>query len=374
MIPGVPASSQTKLSAVPKRHRFAVLMAGGVGTRFWPWSRRASPKQLLPLAEERSMLAVTAERVRSLVPDENVLIVTSDSLAKQVARDLPWLPRSGILAEPFGRNTAPCIAWAAYEAMSRDPDAVLLVLPADHVIRPMAAFHKAARQAMSVAAGCDRLVTFGIEPTSPETGYGYIQEGEPIQGTPARAVKYFHEKPERSRARRFLARGGHYWNSGMFAWKAQTFLDETCRYLPELIDAMEGMESARTRGRVSARAVREAYEAVEGVSVDVGILERSDRVAVLPVSFEWNDVGSWDAMEALWPGDADGNRSRDPLVTVDASGNLVATRGKPVALLGVENLVVVDAGDAILVCPRDRCQDVRKIVDLLDAGGLEKLR
>jgi mannose-1-phosphate guanylyltransferase len=366
-----------KLREVPKARRYAVVMAGGSGTRFWPWSRRALPKQLLALAGRDSMLRETVDRVRSLVPDENILIVTAERLARAVRKELPFLPATGILAEPAARNTAPCIGWAAEEIVRRDPDGVLLVLASDHVVAPLSRFKTDLKTALALADRERALVTFGIPPTFAATGYGYIRAGKPVASMPAGSrafeTRAFHEKPSAARAKCFLAGGDFYWNSGMFAWRADVILEEIAKHQPKLSRGLTRLYEGRPRGRATRRALSAVYPRLPSISVDHGVMEAADRVLVLPASFEWNDIGSWDAVAALWPDRGNGNRSRDPLLAVESENNVVATGGKPVALLGVSDMAVVDAGDAILVCPRDRAEEVRKIVDALGTAGLKDL-
>ena len=350
-------------------------MAGGAGTRFWPWSRIDRPKQLLSLAGDESMLAETVERLRGFVPIENVLVVTSMRLRRAVKRALPDLPSSGLLCEPVGRNTAPCVGWAALEAINREPDAVMAVLPADHIVRPIAAFRRAFANALAIADRTRRLVTFGIAPDQPETGYGYIRAGGSLNGAGgALRVEAFHEKPTLERARRFLASDSYYWNSGMFAWRADVILEEVRRHAPRLGASLDRLESARRRGRIAQRAIDQIYPRMESISVDHAVMEKSDRVAMLPAPFRWNDIGSWDAVAGLWPSDESGNSSRDPVVAVASRNNVVASGGKLVALLGVDDLAIIDSGDAILVCKRDRAQQVRDVVSALSEAGLTRLR
>ena len=352
-------------------------MAGGSGTRFWPWSRGSHPKQLLPLCTTASMLADTVHRVSRLVPPKNVVVVTGEALRRTVLRDLPQLGRDQVLCEPVGRNTAPCIAWAAVEIARRAPDGVMVVLPADHVVTPIERFLDDLRVALAAADEERCLVTLGIRPTRPETGYGYLRGGGRLSarwpGKSLRRVAAFHEKPTESRAKRFLRAGGYFWNSGMFAWRCDTILEEITLHLPELAAAIRSLETRRVRGRIPRSALSTAYPRFPSISIDHGVMEKSARVAMVPARFTWNDIGSWDAVGTIWPKDAADNASRDPLVAIDARGNVVATRGKPVALLGVSGLAVVDGGDAILVCPRERAQDVRMVVAALKGAGLGRL-
>ncbi len=368
---------RSESGVVAKERRFAVIMAGGVGSRFWPWSRELRPKQLLALAGRRSMVAETVARLRGVVRPENILVVTNRRLVGAMARDLPELPRGSILGEPAGRNTAPCIGWATLEVLHRRPDAVMAVLPADHVIAPRAKFHSDLLAGFAVADRAGQLVTFGIRPTEPATGYGYIRAGRVLAGHgEARRVGGFVEKPTLALAKRYVDSGRYYWNSGMFVWRADVLWTELGEHLPGLARALKGMERARksgVRAQIPRKDLDRVYPRLESISIDYGVLERSRSVAMLPATFSWSDIGSWDATAALWPADEAGNASRDPLLAIDSAGNVVATRGKRVALLGVNDLVVVDAGDVLLVCPRARCQDVRRIVSRLGERGWREL-
>ncbi|MFQ5477493.1 MAG: mannose-1-phosphate guanylyltransferase [Candidatus Binatia bacterium] len=361
-----------RFSPVPFKKRFVVIMAGGVGSRFWPLSREDRPKQLLRLVGSKSMLQQAAQRVRRLVPIENLLVVTSVRLRKAVIADLPWLPKTCVFAEPEGRNTAPCVGWAALEVRCRESDGVMVVLAADHLVSPQARFLADLRRALSVAWHEKRLVTFGIVPTEPSTGYGYIRAGK-VFGQGAREAVAFHEKPAAKVAKRYVADPDFFWNSGMFAWRADTILREIQASLPALYDGLMALEKSRTRGRIPAAVLARGYPALPSISVDHGVMESSRRVAVLTASFEWSDVGSWDALHDLLPDDGNGNHSRDPMTALDSTGNLVFSGGKPVALVGVEGLVVVDSGDALLVCRRDRSQEVREVVSRLKSTGNKKL-
>jgi len=350
-------------------------MAGGAGTRFWPWSRADLPKQLLPLVSAESMLADTVARLHGIVPRENILVVTGKRLKRGVERALPDLPRASILCEPEGRNTTACVGWAALEIAKRDPEGVMIVLPSDHVVSPLDAFRKAARDAITVANRLRCLVTFGIKPTAPETGYGYIRAGRNVgEGEDALRVEAFHEKPSAARARRFLRDGRYYWNSGMFAWRADVILEEIAKHVPRLAGGLKEIADTSQRSPASQRIVDRVYPRLQSISVDHAVMEKSDRVVMIAAPFRWSDIGSWDAVATIWPRDTHGNSSRDPVVAVDARNNVVASGGKLVALLGVEDLAVVDSGDAILVCKRERAQDVRAIVAALEAAGLGTLR
>jgi mannose-1-phosphate guanylyltransferase len=320
------------------------------------------------------MLVETVRRLRGLVPSENVIVVTGKAHAAAARRELSPLGVRTILAEPEGRNTAACVAWGALEARERRDDAVTLVVPADHTIQGTDRFRRDMERGFALADARGVLVTFGVKPDCPATGYGYIRAGRAVDGAaPAREVDAFVEKPNRAKAATYVASGKYFWNSGIFVWRADTLLRELSLHLPRLVRGLESMAESRRGSAISAAALARGYGRLEAISIDHGLLEKSEHVAVLPVSFGWSDVGSWDAMERLWPADRQGNVTRDPLVAVEASGNVVATAGKPVVLVGVDRLVVVDAGDALLVCPRERSEDVRAAVARLAPAGLGEL-
>jgi len=344
-------------------------MAGGSGTRFWPRSRHRVPKQLLPIATKKTLLADTLARVRSLATPRATWIVTGASHAAAVRREARGLPRGNVLVEPQGRNTAAAIALAALRIARTSPDGVMIVLPADHAIGDVAAFRATLAHAMNVAVTTDRLVTIGIAPTHPETGYGYIQVGEALDGGGAGAhvVARFIEKPDAARARALLDGGDVLWNGGIFAWRVERILAELRRWVPDVI---EPLEKALARG--TTRALAQAYARLPSVSIDTGVMERAERVAVVRATFPWSDVGSWAAVADLWrDGDAP-NAARGATVLIDSSGCVVDAGSRLVALVGVQDLVVVDTPDALLVCPKERAQDVRLIVEELRRRKLHR--
>jgi mannose-1-phosphate guanylyltransferase len=344
------------------KHLFAVVMAGGSGTRFWPLSRRLKPKQLLALAEPgRTLLASTIERVAPLVPPERVLVVTGQHLAESTRAAVPQLPAANVLAEPVAKNTAPCVAWAAYHALARDPDAVLAVLAADHFVVDQRAYLDVIQRALEAAAD-GSLVTCGIRPSRPETGYGYLEVGGEVGPGFSHTVLRFVEKPDHARALEFVQSGRFLWNSGQFFFRADAIVRAFEEHMPELAAAMAPVRSATPEDEM--RIVGAAYASAKGISIDHGIMEKASKVRVVPGDFGWNDVGSWTTAWELARRDADGNAGN--AVLVDARNNYVhAPEGKVVALLGVDDLVVVDTPDALLVMPRSRAQDVRAIVDAL---------
>lgn len=350
----------------------AVVMAGGSGTRFWPLSRVQKPKQLLALGpSESSLLRCTVDRVAPLVPKERVIVVTNARIADAVAEDLPDVPRTNILAEPQGRNTAPCIGWAAVRALHADPEAVLIVLPSDHHIEDETRFLAVLASAVAAAQN-GALVTCGIEPTRPDTGYGYLEVGAEA-GNGARTCVRFVEKPDRARAEAFLASGHYLWNSGLFVFRADAILAAIRAHLPGLAAELESVASALAKGSDEA-VIAARYGQMPSISIDHGVMEKATDVLVVPGSFGWSDLGSYETAWELAPRDEAGNATRgDSTILVDSQHNFVrAPEGKLVALVGVEDLVVVDTGDALLVMPRERSQDVRKVVDELAARGDER--
>jgi mannose-1-phosphate guanylyltransferase len=355
---------------------FPVVMAGGAGTRFWPASRQRRPKQLLDLCEPgTSMLKATVERVLPLASIDDVLIVTGRDIAAAVRDAMPDVPGRNVLAEPVGRNTAPCVGWAALHVRRRDPGGVMAVLPADHAVGDPEQYREVIRRALEACLD-GSLCTVGITPARPETGYGYIEVGEPIAEGVHRVAR-FVEKPDLETARAYLAGGRHVWNSGMFFFTAEAILREVERHMPRLHEGLLEIDAAIAAGEASeAAAVERVYGAIAGESIDVGVMEKADRIRVCPGEFGWNDVGSWAAAYELRAAlaDDDGNVAMAELLTVGASRCLAWTDPrKVVALVGVEDLVVVDTADALLVCPRDRAQDVKKIVDEIKARGRRDL-
>jgi mannose-1-phosphate guanylyltransferase/mannose-6-phosphate isomerase len=345
-------------------------MAGGSGTRFWPRSRVRAPKQLLPIVGGRSLLCETLARISPPVPRANVLVVTGRLQARRLRAQVPGVPASAVLVEPEARNTAPAIALAALHLVRRVPDAVMAVLPADHAVGDVRAFRADLRLAFDLAADTGGLVTFGVKPTHPETGYGYIRPGEALAGTRGRVARVaaFIEKPARERAEALLAEGGVLWNAGIFVWRAADVLDELRAHLPALVRLLEGAVRRGTRA-----ALRAAYQRLPAISIDTGVLERSQRVLVVEASFPWSDVGSWAAVEPFWKAGENGaNSVRGRALPVDSHGCVVDSPERLVALLGVDDLEVVDTPDAVLVCRKDRAQDVRLVVDALRRRGLSR--
>ncbi len=355
---------------------YAVIMAGGSGTRFWPLSRQRRPKQLLAIGTAKPLIVETVERLAPLVPLENVRVVAGRQHAGPIADLLPALPADGVLVEPCARNTAPCIGLAAVHLARQDPDAVLAVLPADHHIADAVGF-RGLVEAAAERALAGEIVTLGIRPTRPETGYGYIHfdaddRVEAAGGIGVHAVRRFVEKPPREVAERYLADGSYLWNSGMFFFTAARILDDIGRYLPEMRAELEAIGAAIGTPDYD-QVLAERFAAIKGVSIDYGVMEHAARVRVVPAEMGWNDVGHWAALADFADADDAGNVASGDALLVDASDNIVHSEGALVAAVGVSGLVVVATPDAVLVCPREQAQDVRKIVDALKEQGREEL-
>ncbi len=341
-----------------------VIMAGGAGTRFWPLSRRHRPKQLLSLFGDDPMVTQTVRRFDGIVPPENILIVTSCTLAEAIREAVPGIPPENVLTEPMPRNTAPCIGLAAVtirDRLGRD-DEVLAVFPADHFIRDVERFRRSVTSAAEQAVG-GAIVTIGIEPTVPETGYGYIRTGDDI-GPGILAADAFVEKPDRDTALRYVTNGNYLWNSGMFCFRIDTILEEIRRQLPELGTQLEDLAPAVASG--DEAALSDVFLRIAPVSIDYGVMEGARNVQVVPARFGWSDVGHWDALPSVSETDAEGNVCIGDVVAVDCHDSvLVGHDHRVLAAVGLERLVVVDTEDALLVAPRERVQEVREIVDRL---------
>ena len=349
----------------------AVIMAGGCGTRFWPASRRARPKQLLALACDQPLLRLTLDRIAPLVPPERLWVVTTESHLAATRELLPDLPDGNIIAEPVGRNTAACAGLAAVAVRARDPEAVMVVLPADHIIGEEARFRSAVSAAAAVVARDGGLLTFGIRPAHPETGYGYLRQGAPHieeAGWVIHRLEGFVEKPDAERAQAYLESGRYLWNAGIFCWRARDLLAEITRHLPEMAAGMQQIADAWSSPRAAA-ALAEVYPQLPATSVDFGIMEKADRGWVMPVDFPWSDVGSWLALADHLASDTHGNAIRGRVHAVDASGNVLVSDGPLIAALGIRDLVVVTTADAVLVVPKDQAQRVKELIDGLDGRG-----
>jgi mannose-1-phosphate guanylyltransferase len=351
----------------PRIH--AIVLAGGAGTRFWPLSRASRPKPLLPAGGGRTLLSETIARARRFAGPERVWMVCGADHARAMRREA-GLPAERVLVEPAMRNTAAAVVLAALRVAAEDPEAVLAVLPADHRIPDAAAFADAIRRAARAARDEEVLVTLGVRPTRAETGYGYIRLGAAAAGHEGlHRVARFVEKPDAARARRFLRQGGYLWNAGVFVWRARTLLEEVEACAPALHAALAPLEGAPTRGAKAREALGRAYRRAPALPIDKAVLERSRRVWCLPVDFHWSDVGTWASLaEELGVGPDVTQVMEGDALLCDASGNLVRGHDRPVVLLGVSGLAVIDAGDALLVADLARSGEVREVVDRLRRG------
>lgn len=360
----------------------AVILAGGRGTRFWPRSRTRTPKQLLNIVGEDTMLEQTVARLRPLMPPERIWTVTNAEQTAAVKKQLPLASRKRVLTEPIGRNTAAAIALAALHVrQTAKGDALMAVLPADHFIAQPDRYRKIVAAALELAREPGRMIVLGIPPTRPETGFGYVERmGEAIgsNGFPAYAVRRFTEKPVIELAKQYVASGEYHWNAGMFFWRVSTFLENLKRFLPKTHEALESL--AETIGKKSYdRRLRAIYPRLENISVDYAILENATRqegapqAFVIPAEVGWSDIGSWAAVYELLSKLPDDNVLAGHGLSLDASGNFLYSPTKFVAAIGVRNLIVVETPDALLVVPRERAQDVAKIVKSLEERKLQKL-
>ncbi|MBI4511481.1 MAG: mannose-1-phosphate guanylyltransferase [Deltaproteobacteria bacterium] len=353
----------------------AVILAGGGGTRLWPASRRSRPKQFLPLGGKpgETLLRATVRRLGDACGAAPPWIVTAGSQADAVRSELPELPAMHVLAEPAARNTAAAIGLAAVFVKWKDPEAIIAALPADQHVHDEAVFQSALRSALELARSRQAIVTLGIPPTRPETGYGYLEIGEEVEKGAFRVIR-FVEKPDRPTAEEYLASGRFFWNAGMFFFPAVRILEEIERHLPETYRALGEIASALEEDgpEAATKIMERVYPKVPSISVDYGIMEKTSGILTVPGNFGWNDVGAWSALFDYRPVDATGNVAQGLVLAHDARGNIAAADpGVALALIGVSDLCVIQSGNAILVVPKDRAQDVREIVRLLEERKLD---
>jgi len=351
----------------------ACLLAGGAGTRFWPLSTAAKPKQFLRLFGGKSLLRMAFERIEPLVPADRIWVLTNEAFVPLVREHLPEVPAPHVVAEPLRRDTAAAVALAALLCRARHGDPVMAVLPADHLIEPVGAFHAALLSAARGAAASGALYTFGVAPAWPATGYGYLERGEKVlddAGIGHFRLLRFREKPDAATARGYVESGRFLWNSGMFVWKAGAILAELARQLPGHLRLLEPAV-ARFETPAWPGALRDAFQPLRAVSVDFGVMEKALEVRCVAGAFAWSDVGGWTALEDRLDRDAEGNARRGRLAALDASGNLVFCEDptEEVALVGVSGLIVVRAGKRTLVVPKDRAEDVKSLVRMMEEGA-----
>ncbi|HPL09857.1 MAG TPA: mannose-1-phosphate guanylyltransferase [Smithellaceae bacterium] len=355
----------------------AVIMAGGRGTRFWPRSREKKPKHLLDIVSDRTIIQETVDRIKPLIKPKNILIVTGKKHARELMRQLPEVPAKNIIIEPVGRNTAACIGLAALHIQKKVKDDVMVVLPSDHGIADPARYRSVIAAAARAAEKKSALVTIGLTPASPHTGFGYMEGGASagnVAGEKLLRVKAFREKPNLEQARIFLQSGNFFWNSGMFIWNASTILKEIEKFLPDLHSGLMTIKSSLGTSS-EARTVSKIYRSLASVSIDYGVMEKAKDVFMIPAGFGWSDVGSWDTLWEISQKDFKGNAlaGGSQAMYENAENTLVYSPNKLVALIGIKDILVVETKDALLVCQRGQSQDVKKIVDALEAEGKRQL-
>ncbi len=351
---------------------FAVIMAGGVGSRFWPRSRAATPKQLLKIFGDDTMIQSTVKRLNGLVDNDKIFVITNEIQKEQITEQLPDVPSENIIAEPFGKNTAPCVGLSAAIINKINPDSVIVTLPADHLILNEEKFKNTLKTASDFAYENDSLVTIGIVPTRPETGYGYIQISDNEAKPGIFKVQTFAEKPNLSTAKRFVKSGDFYWNSGMFIWRSDAILSEIETYMPDLFHGVIQMREAYGKENFND-VLRNVYGQLKSISIDYGIMEKSKKVYLVKGEFDWNDVGSWEAVYQLSEHDDKGNATFGDVYAEKTFGSYIYNPEKFTAVIGVENVVVIETKDALLVCNRDDAQSVKNVVDFLKVNNKDEL-
>jgi mannose-1-phosphate guanylyltransferase len=353
------------------KNTYALIMAGGVGSRFWPKSRKSLPKQYINLLGTETMIQTVAHRIRKLISEERIHIVTTEEQHALIEAQLPWFPSQNIIFEPFGKNTAPCIGLAAIHIVRREPNAVMIVLPADHLIVDSKKFLDILQRAVAlIRKHPHALATVGIVPHYAATGYGYIQRGEKLENSIYR-ITAFTEKPELQDAESFYQSGQYYWNSGVFIWRADTILESIAEFMPELSDGLTEIRNSLDSDERSA-VVRAVYQNLRPQSIDYGVMEKASDAFVLEGDFGWSDVGSWEEVYKISSKDQNGNVINGRPILKDVKNTLIETGQRAVAVIGVDNLIVVDTPDALLICNRDNSQDVKWVVEKLKRDNLEK--
>lgn len=363
---------------------YALIMAGGVGSRFWPKSRIEKPKQFLVFFDDKSLLQTTVDRIRPIIPVERIIVSTNTDYVELVKEQIPDLPEENIIGEPVGKNTAPCIAFAASLLQHREPGSTMVVLPSDHYIHDNDAFIKDLNTCIQLAEDEDELVTIGIPPTRPDTGYGYIQYNEAqtvsIDNASAYRVKTFAEKPDLQTALKFLQSGDFLWNSGMFIWRCEHILNEIKEHLP-VLDHQIGIfrdSLKKNNGTVSGEILESVYTSCFSVSIDYGIMEKSDKVIVLPSNFGWSDLGSWQSVYELQQDGSDDNGNileKNTAIAINSENCFMNTKGnKLIALVGLQGIGVIETDDAMLICNLENSQMVKDLYDKFTSKKLSKYR
>ncbi|NVM01817.1 MAG: mannose-1-phosphate guanylyltransferase [Candidatus Helarchaeota archaeon] len=353
---------------------YALIMAGGVGKRFWPWSRDKNPKQFLNIFGEKSLLEETVDRLRSIVKKEDIYIITTSSQKKRIVNLIKDILTENIIPEPIGRDTAACIGLGAILMSKKNPESVQIVLPSDHLISDVENFRKVLKKAAILAKEKDCLVTIGIKPTYPNTGYGYIQYTvgkEEELNEDIYKVKTFAEKPNLETAQRFLESGDFLWNSGIFVWKVKTILKEIETSLPELYDGLMEIERSFNKKNIYT-TIRKVYSQIRSISIDYGVMEKAKDVYVVKGDFGWNDVGSWAEVYRLGNKDKNQNFIMGNVVLRDSKGNLIYSKKKLLTGIGINDMIIIDTNDVLLICPKDQSQNVKELVDYLKRKDMKE--
>ena len=349
------------------KNKYAVIMAGGKGERFWPMSTSSHPKQVLSLIDGKPMLSLAVERLEGLIPADQVIIITSTDLVDPICKAVPQLKRENVIGEPFGRDTAVACALGSAIVKAKDKNAVFCILTADHIMKDIPLFQKTLSRCIDVAASKNELLTIGITPTFASTAFGYIEAGDAIGddgGVTVRKAKKFIEKPDEPTAQQYIATGNYFWNSGMFIWSVKSFEQALHAYQPGLYEMAQRMTGEYRKPGFSA-ALEEEYGKLEKISVDYAIMEKADNISMAVGSFGWFDIGSWNSLAKVFESGPDGNIVIGKAETIDSSGNIVVSNERLTALVGVDDIVVVQAENATLVCRKDRAEHVKAMVQLL---------
>ncbi|CAM2938497.1 mannose-1-phosphate guanylyltransferase [Paenibacillus sediminis] len=351
-----------------------VIMAGGKGERFWPKSRTHLPKQFLNISGNKSMIQQCIERLQKFIPIEQIFIITNELYAELIKAQIPTLPDDNIIIEPVGRNTAPCVGLASIIIEEKFPDSTMIVLPSDHIIKDENEFINILKTGVEVSGQGKHLVTLGITPTYPETGYGYIESTDQtiyLNNMKIHKVNKFVEKPNLEKATAYIEDGNYYWNSGIFVWRTSVIREYIRELLPDMHDLLETMKVAfQTSDRNSV--IRSEFPKMPDQSIDYGIMEKAENIFVIPCIFGWDDVGSWTALERINDVDDNGNVIRGNILNLDTKGCIIESNGKLIATLGVEDLIIVETDDVTLICKKDKAQDIKSLIKELKVQKLEQ--
>lgn len=353
---------------------YCIIMAGGSGTRFWPRSRDKKSKQFLRLQGNQSLIQSTLKRFHTFIPWDQMFIVSKSSQKEELLQHIFKVPQENILYEPIGKNTAPCIGLAALAVEQKDKDGVIIVSPADHLIKNRIRFRDTIRTAIELAKNYNSLVTVGIQPTRPSTGYGYIQVDKSLpsgKDSQTYTVKTFAEKPNLATAERFIESGDFYWNSGIFVFRVSVFLKSVAKYLPELYDSLKEIRKVRSKPNYE-EILQRVYQQIRSISIDYGIMEKASNVLMVKGNFTWDDLGSWEQIYDLSTKDKEGNAVTGDALILDTSNSYIYSSQGVVAVVGLDNVIVVQDGSRTLVCSRDKVEDVRHIVEKLKRGKFKK--